>query len=360
MSLNKVSLEKHLGPLLFRSDTSTLPTEEMLAAMSCAKLGDDGYKDDPTVNTLEELGASIVGKEASLFVPSGTMGNLIALMVHGSRGKEMIVGKDSHVLLSEQGGFSAIAGLIPKVIPLDLGVVDPEEVGKNVRKKDPKNPDTGLIWLENTHNLSGGTITPLEVIDQVGQVAQSFGVSLHMDGARIFNASVELGIPASRLVKAVDSVMFCLSKGLSAPVGSILAGSKHFILEARKVRKLLGGGMRQAGVLAAAGIVALEKMIGRLKEDNENARLLANSIFDLPGLKIDLDTVQTNMVYFDLSEIGVSSQQFANGFKEYGVVVSTRPPSKIRMVTHRHILQTDVIETAEKFRAYWQELLKSK
>ncbi len=360
MSLNKDSLEKKPGPLFFRSDTSTLPTEEMLAAMSRAKLGDDGYKDDPTVNALEELGASIAGKEASLFVPSGTMGNLIALMVHGSRGKEIIVGNDSHVLLSEQGGYTAIAGLIPKVIPLDLGVADPVEVEKNVRKNDPKNPDTGLIWLENTHNLSGGTITPVEVIDQVGQVSQSYGVPLHMDGARIFNASVELGIPASRLLRAVDSVMFCLSKGLSAPVGSILAGSKQFIQEARKVRKLLGGGMRQAGVLAAAGIVALEKMIGRLKEDNENARLLANSICDLPGLRMDLDTVQTNMVYFDLSGIGVSSQQFAEGFKEYGVVVSTRPPSKIRMVTHRQISQTDVLETAEKIRIYWNELVKKK
>jgi len=293
------------------------------------------------------LGASIAGKEASLFVPSGTMGNLIALMVHSTRGKEMIVGKDSHVLLSEQGGYSAIAGLIPKAIPLDLGVVDPEEVEKNVRKNDPKNPDTGLIWLENTHNLSGGTITPLEVIDQVGQVAQSYGVSLHMDGARIFNASVELGIPASRLVRAVDSVMFCLSKGLGAPVGSMLAGSSDLIARARKYRKMLGGGMRQAGILAAAGLVALGA-VDRLAEDHANARLLAEKLAAVPGVEIDLDRVQTNIVVADVSGTGMSAREYIGTLRERGVLASPFGPTLVRFVTHLDVSREDVEYAVEK------------
>ena len=328
-----------------RSDTVTLPTDEMREAMNNAEVGDDVYQEDPTVNQLEELAANKVGKGAALFIPSGTMGNLIAVLTHCQRGDEVIVEMDSHIYYYEVGGMSAVAGVIPRLIIGNKGIPDPQDIKMALRDENLHYPKTTLICLENTHNRAGGTITPPEVIEEICRLAHQQNIQVHLDGARIFNAAIALNIQPALLTKNVDSLMFCLSKGLSAPVGSILAGSKEFIQRARKNRKMLGGGMRQAGILAAAGIIALEQMMERLKEDHKNARILGEGLANISGIKVDLETVQTNMVYFDLQESGMDTYQFLPKLAKYNILGLPRPPTKVRLVTHYGISEEDIYAT---------------
>ena len=328
-----------------RSDTVTLPTDEMREAMNNAEVGDDCYQEDPTVNQLEELAAKKAGKEAALFVPSGTMGNLIAVLTHCQRGDEVILEIDSHLYYYEVGSISAVAGVIPRLITGDKGIPDPQGIKMALRDENIHYPKTTLICLENTHNRAGGTITPPEVIEEICRLAHQRNIQVHLDGARIFNAAIALNIEPALLVKNVDSVMFCLSKGLSAPVGSILAGPKEFIQRARKNRKMLGGGMRQAGILAAAGIIALEQMMERLKEDHKNARILGEGLAHISGIKVDLETVQTNMVYLDLQESSMDTYQFLPKLAKYNILGSPRPPTKVRLVTHYGISEEDIYAT---------------
>ncbi len=328
-----------------RSDTVTLPTDEMREAMNNAEVGDDVFQEDPTVNQLEELAAKKVGKEAALFVPSGTMGNLIAVLTHCQRGDEVILDIDSHLYYYEVGSISAVAGVIPRLITGDKGIPDPQDIKRALRDENIHYPKTTLICLENTHNRAGGTITPPEVIEEIYQLAHQRNIQVHLDGARIFNAAIALNIEPALLTKNVDSVMFCLSKGLSAPVGSILAGAKEFIQRARKNRKMLGGGMRQAGILAAAGIIALEQMMERLKEDHKNARILGEGLANISAIKVDLETIQTNMVYFDLQESGMDTYQFLPKLAKYNILGLPRPPTKVRLVTHYGISEEDIYAT---------------
>jgi len=333
-----------------RSDTQTLPTEEMLDAMRNAPLGDDVFGEDPTVNRLEKLSAEKLGKEAALFVASGTMGNLCALMSHTRPGDEIIVEADSHTYYYEVGGFAALAGLSPRFIRGKNGIIDVNQIEQALRPKDLHFPPTTLLCLENSHNRGGGTVYPIKLTDEIGQFAHEQGLKVHLDGARIFNAAIALKTDVKELVKNVDSVMFCLSKGLSAPVGSVLVGNTDFIIRARKIRKMLGGGMRQAGVLAAAGIIAVEKMVERLKDDHANARFLAEELNKLDGLKIDLETVQTNMIYCDIGHLEVTVPEFLEKLKNKGILVSPVPPTKVRLVTNRHVSRKDITKTVEVFK----------
>jgi len=317
----------------------------MREAMNNAEVGDDVYQEDPTVNQLEELAANKLGKEAALFVPSGTMGNLIAVLTHCQRGDEVILETDSHIYYYEVGGMSAVAGVIPWLIVGDKGIPDPQGIKRALRDKNLHYPKTTLICLENTHNRAGGTIIPPKVTEEICQLAHQRNIAVHLDGARIFNAAIALDVEPALLTKNVDSVMFCLSKGLSAPVGSILAGSKEFIQRARKNRKMLGGGMRQAGILAAAGIIAIENMVERLEEDHKNAQILGEGLTDMNGIKVDLETIPTNMVYFDLQGSGMDTYQFLPKLAEYNILGSPRPPSKVRLVTHYGISEDDIYTT---------------
>lgn len=338
-----------------RSDTQTLPTEEMLEKIINAPLGDDVFGEDPTVNKLERMSAERLGKEAAMFVASGTMGNLCALMSHTRPGDEVILEAESHTYFYEVGGFSALAGLSPRLVKGENGIMSVDKIRKAIRPDDIHFPPATLLCIENTHNRGGGTVYPVLLMDEIAIFAHEQGLKVHIDGARIFNAAVALGVEVKELVKNADSVMFCLSKGLSAPVGSMLAGNKPFIERARKVRKMLGGGMRQAGVIAAAGIVALEKMVDRLADDHYNARFIAEELVKVRGLAIDLNTVQTNMVYCDIGQLKVTAKQLAELLREKDVLVSAVPPSKIRLVTNRHISREDakkavtvIKEVAEK------------
>ena len=341
----KLNKRINLKKIDLRSDTVTLPTDEMRDAMNNAKVGDDVYQEDPTVNRLEELGAKKMGKEGALFVPSGTMGNLLAVLTHCQRGDEVILEMDSHIYYYEVGGMSAVAGVIPRLIIGDKGIPDIQNIKLALRDENLHYPKTTLICLENTHNRAGGTIIPPMLTTEICQLAHQQNIAVHLDGARIFNAAIALNIEPVLLAKNVDSVMFCLSKGLSAPVGSILAGSKEFIQRARKNRKMLGGGMRQAGILAAAGIVALEKMVDRLKEDHKNARILGEGLADISGIKVDLETIQTNMACFDLIKSGMDTYQFLPKLAEYNILGSPRPPAKVRLVTHYGISENDIYAT---------------
>jgi len=328
-----------------RSDTVTLPTEEMREAMRNAVVGDDVYEEDPSVNNLEELAARKVGKEAALFVASGTMGNLIAVLTHCQRGEEAILEAESHIYYYEVGGISALAGVIPRLVVGNNGIPDPEDLKKILREENIHYPKTRLICLENTHNRAGGTIIPPKVMEEICYLGHQKKISIHLDGARIFNAAVALQVEPALLTKDVDTVMFCLSKGLSAPVGSILAGDGEFIKKARKNRKMLGGGMRQAGILAAAGIIALEKMIDRLEEDHQNARLLGEGLAQIPGIKVDLSTVQTNMVNLEIQKDGWDTFKFLKELVQYNILGSPRPPFKVRLVTHYGISKEDILVT---------------
>ena len=320
-----------------RSDTVTLPTEEMLEAIRNAELGDDVYGEDPTVNRLEEMAAKKMGKEAALLVTSGTQANLVSVMSNTKRGDCAILEAECHIYHYEVGSISAIAGVLPWPIKGEMGILDPRDVENAIKPKNIHLPETTLICIENTHNRYGGTIVPPESVKALHKVAEEHGLRLYMDGARIFNAAVALKVDVREFTRHVDNLMFCLSKGLSCPVGSLVVGDEEFIERARKVRKILGGGMRQAGIIAAPGIIALEKMIGRLEEDHENARLLAEGLSRIEGISIDLKTVQTNIVLFDVGGLGVTSERFVSMLRERGVLALPRERTGVRMVTHRGI-----------------------
>lgn len=325
------------------SDTFTLPTDEMRKAMYESVVGDDVYEEDPTVNKLEKLAAEIVGKEAALFVPSGTMGNLIAMMVHCNRGEEVIVESEAHIYYYEVGSIGSVAGLTPRFVKGEDGIITCKDVESALREEDIHYPNTGLICLESPHNRGGGTVMPLETMDEIYKLAKERKLKVHLDGSRIFNAAHFLQVDVSEITSKVDSLMFCLSKGLSAPVGSMLCGTNEFIEKSRKIRKLVGGGMRQAGVIAAPAIVALNTMIERLKDDNKNAKDLAKGLSSIPGIKIDLDKVHTNILIFDISDLKVTSKEFRDKlYNNYKIRLSIHSPNTLRMVTHRHIDEKDV------------------
>jgi len=334
-----------------RSDTVTKPTPEMREAMAEAEVGDDVYRDDPTVNRLEEVAAEMLGKEAALFVPSGTMGNLIALLVHCQRGEEVIVGNQSHIYLNEAGGMSALGGIQP--CPLQNqpdGTLALEEILASIRSEDVHHPITRLICLENTQNICGGVPLTPAYTRQVGEIARQHGLSLHIDGARIFNSAAAQDTPVKDLVEPADSVMFCLSKGLAAPVGSMLVGAEKFMKRARHIRKMLGGGMRQAGVLAAAGIISLERMTKRLHVDHARAKKLADGLRQVRGLVVDQNSPHTNMVYLNLSdEIRSDAQVITRKMKDSGILVDPENARRFRLVTHYWIDDAAVEKTVAAF-----------
>lgn len=316
-----------------RSDTVTHPTAEMREAMYNAEVGDDVYQDDPTINKLEEYAALVVGKEAALFVPTGTFGNQLALFTHCERGNEVILGDNCHIVQHEAGAASIIAGVQLRTLSDDENGLNPNQVEDKIRKEqDIHYPDTGLICLENA--LSNGRVVPLENMKSIHSISKKYNVPIHVDGARLFNASTHLNIDVKEITKLCDSVMFCLSKGLCAPVGSMLAGSKDFIEKARRRRKIMGGGMRQAGVLAAAGLIALQKMRHRLKEDHNNALLLADELEKIPGIHVYRDNIHINMVFFDMSDIGYSSEKLVAELYKKGIRISLEENGIMRFVTH--------------------------
>jgi threonine aldolase len=335
-----------------RSDTVTLPTPLMREAMAKAVVGDDVYGEDPTVNKLQEMGASLMGKEAGLFVPSGTMGNLVALLAHCGRGDEVILGNKAHTFLYEAGGISALGGIHSCQIPNQPdGTLILDDIRHAIRPDELHNPPTRLVALENTHNRCGGVALSVEYTRSVGELVKERDLSLHMDGARIFNAAVSLGVSARELAEPADSISFCISKALCAPVGSILCGSRLFIDRARRMRKQLGGGMRQAGILAAAGIVALETMIDRLAEDHLRAKRLGRELSQLPGLKLDPGSPQTNMIFCSLSDaIKKDAQQVAEELSELGVRVGIVGSRSFRIVLHYWIDDAALVRTEDAFR----------
>lgn len=326
-----------------RSDTVTLPSDKMREAMVRAELGDDVFGEDPTVNRLQQMAAERVGKEAGLLVVSGTMGNLASILTHCRRGEEVILGDQSHTFLYEGGGISALGGVHPHTVSNQPdGTLRLEDIEAAIRPDNVHFPRTRLICLENTHNRCYGTPLRPEYMEAVGELARRHGLAIHLDGARIFNAATALGVDVKELTRCADSITFCLSKGLAAPVGSVLCGSKAFIGEARRTRKVLGGGMRQAGVLAAAGIVALEKMIDRLREDHDNAMRLARGIARIDGLSIDLAHVHTDIVYFEVVRDGLTAEELAKRLDGHGVRMLSVGPKRIRAVTHYGITADDI------------------
>jgi threonine aldolase len=330
-----------------RSDTKTMPTAEMRLAMYKAELGDDVDGEDPSVNRLEEMAAEMLGKEAAIYTASGIMSNLLAILTHTRPGEEIIIGSESHIFWYEVGGASTLGGVIMRTIPNDTdGTISPDDLTKAIREKDLDFPETALFCLENTHNRCGGRVLGEEYTSSICKLAHAQGLKVHIDGARIFNSAVYLGIAASRLAKDSDSVCFCLSKNLSAPVGSLLCGSGDFIRRARKWRRMLGGGMRQAGVIAAAGIIALEQMVDRLFIDHENARLLAEGLAKIPGITIHPERVQTNIVLFEPPE-NLNPEEFLLATKERGVLLGSMGGRTIRAVTHRHISRDDIQTSIE-------------
>ena len=333
-----------------RSDTITLPTKEMLDAITCAELGDDVFQEDPTVNRLEDLAATKFNKEAALFVPSGTMANLVAVLSHCQRGDEVILGDQAHTFLYEAGGISAFGGVHSRQIPnQEDGTLLLEDIKKSIRKEDVHFPPTRLICLENTHNRCLGMPLSVDYTNSVTEIAKNNSLSVHVDGARIFNAAVSLDVSVTELTDNIDSVSFCLSKGLSAPAGSMLCGNKDFIEKARRNRKALGGGMRQAGVLAAAGLVALEKMTDRIIDDHENARTLAEGISNIDGIRINLDRVKTNIIYFSLDHPKVGGALLLEKMAEKNIHFFELGPSWFRLVTHAGVSKDDVDDIVREF-----------
>ncbi|MBA2246554.1 MAG: aminotransferase class I/II-fold pyridoxal phosphate-dependent enzyme [Chloroflexia bacterium] len=309
----------------------------MRAAMAEAIVGDDQYGEDPTVNALESRAAELMGKDAAVFVPSGTMGNLTAILAHCGRGDEAIIGDESHILWYESGGPATLGGIPLFTLRTDrLGLFDLDQLDGAIRTDRPGYPRTGVVCIENTHNRCGGVVVPMAFMRTIRDLAHRRGVAVHLDGARIFNAAVSLGLPPATIAAEADSVQFCLSKGLGAPVGSIVAGSEEFIVSVRKQRKVLGGAMRQAGVLAAAGLVGLETMIDRLPDDHQRAQTLAAGLAGIPGVAVDLETVQTNIVVFKMPA-GLDQGKVAARCKELGLIVSDYGARGLRMVTHFEI-----------------------
>jgi len=329
-----------------RSDTITLPTEEMRRAMYEAEVGDDVHREDPTVNRLEELAAEVMGKEAALFTTSGTMSNLLGVLSNTRPGNEIILGSEAHMLWYEVGGASTLGGVVIRTVPNDEdGRLDPTDVEKAIRAENIHFPTSTLLCLENTHNRCGGAVLTREYTGEISGLAHQHGLLVHLDGARIFNAAVALGVPARELTAPADTVGFCLSKGLSAPVGSLFCGTKGAVERARKWRKMLGGGMRQAGVIAAAGIVAVEKMVDRLAEDHANARRLAEGLAQIPGFSVRPEKVPTNIVNFE-SPAKVSD--FVIKIGERGVKFLSRSGRSVRAVTNRMVSAEDIEEALKR------------
>jgi threonine aldolase len=329
----------------FRSDTVTWPTPAMREAMATASVGDDVYGEDPTVNELEALAAAKVGKEAAVFVASGTMGNLAAILSHAGRGDQAIVGVDAHTYRSEAGGMSALGGVVPRPLPADFeGKMNLQEIESAIEKDDPHYAQTRLILLENTFARKNGAPLDVDYFVEIRRLADRYGLNVHLDGARLFNASTALGIAATDLTRHIDSVTFCLSKGLCAPVGSVLCGSEQFILEARRARKILGGSMRQAGILAAAGIIALNEMIDRLPEDHAKAKRLADGLAQIPGIRLDPGLIKTNIVFFELDdEVGMTTAEICKVLQqEANTLIGEAGCREFRAVTHYWIKEEDV------------------
>jgi len=334
-----------------RSDTVTLPTEEMLEAIRTAELGDDVYGEDPTVNRLEELAAKKMGKEAALLTTSGTQANLVSVLSQTKLGDEVILEADAHLYYYESGAFSTLGSLIPRLVRGHLGVMTPQDIEAALRPPDIHIPPTSLICIENSHNRAGGTVWSPSQIKDVFDFAKGHGLSVHMDGARVFNAAVAQNLDVRDFTRYVDTLMFCLSKGLSAPVGSLAVGDREFIDRARRYRKMLGGGMRQAGVIAAPGIIAIEKMVDRLKDDHANAKMLAKGLTKIEGISLDPSHVQTNIVLYDVAGLGVSGEEWVAKINEFGVKAGAQEAGRVRMVTHRGIEKEDIeytLSVAEK------------
>ena len=333
-----------------RSDTVTKPTPAMRQAMARAEVGDDVFGEDPTVRELEETGAAMVGKEAALFVASGTMGNQVSVMTHAARGEEIIVETEAHLYYYEAGALAVLAGVQVWPIASERGYLAPERIAAGIRGDNIHFPRTALLCLENTHNRHGGALLTVEQMAAMAAAAHTHGVPVHLDGARLFNAAAALGVSAASLAGSVDSVMFCLSKGLCAPVGSLLAGSKEFVARARRHRKQLGGGMRQAGILAAAGLIGLREMAPRLAEDHANARRLVEGLASIRGLAVDPSAVRTNIVVFSVAPLGLTSEEFLARLASRGVLGVSFGPETVRFVTH-HDVETRQIDEALKMTA---------
>lgn len=326
-----------------RSDTITRPTPAMRAAMAAAEVGDDVLGDDPTVIRLEEMAAARLGKEAGLFVASGTMGNLVSLLAQCGRGAEVILGDQAHTYIYEQGGLAALGGIHPRVARTQLdGTLDLDEVRSLIRVDDVHQPHTRLITVENTHNRCGGVALTAGYMRALGELARAHGLLVHVDGARIFNAAVALGVDVKELTADADSVTFCLSKGLAAPIGSVIVGSRPFIAEARRARKIVGGGMRQVGVIAAAGIVALEQMVDRLAEDHAAARALAAGLAELPGIEVEPVTPRTNILFFRIMRPDLDAPALADRLDAAGVRMLALDPRRVRAVLNYHVTAADI------------------
>lgn len=330
-----------------RSDTVTTPTEAMREAIRTAAVGDDVYGEDPTVNRLEVLAAERLGKEAALFVPSGTMGNQVALMTHAGRGQEIILEETCHIFNFSVGGPAFLGGILTRTLRGSYGILDAESIRQAIRTESLHTPGTALICLESPTNRGGGTIYPLSLLQEIFALARHAGIRVHLDGARIFNAVTATGVPASEFARSADSIMFCLSKGLAAPVGSLVVGGHDFIRRARRFRKLLGGGMRQAGMIAAAGIVALDTMVDRLREDHENARLLAEGLSRIEGIEIDLKRVQTNIVIFAVRHPSMNASLLTQRLREERILVHHMSADAIRCLTHKDVCRQDIFQALE-------------
>ena len=330
----------------YRSDTVTKPTEKMRKAMYEAEVGDDVLGEDPTIKKLQEKACELTGKEAALFVPSGTMGNQIAVKVHTKPGEEIILERLSHIFIHELAGAAVHSGVQTRILKGTKGIIAPSEIKRNISEEDDHCPGTSLICIENPHNMAGGVVTPIETMKEYREIAEKHNLKIHLDGARIFNAALYLGVDVKEILKYVDSVTFCLSKNLCAPVGSILCGTKEFIKKAHRIRKMFGGGMRQAGILGAAGLIALDDMRKRLNEDHDNARLLAEGISKIQCFDIDLSTVQTNMVFFNIKK----AEEIVKKLEEKGILTWNTSSERIRMVIHYYITKEDILFTIEELK----------
>jgi len=325
-----------------RSDTVTKPSPAMRKAMAGAEVGDDVYIEDPTANRLQALAAEIFGREAGLFVPSGSMGNLTCIMAQASHGQEVICEAAGHIYNYEMASMSALAGVLPRVVPTEDGIMSWEQIAPAIRERAYYRPQSALVALENTHNMAGGTVYPTSRAREICDKSHEAGLKVHLDGARVFNAAVYLGENVAEMTKKFDSIQFCFSKGLGAPVGSMIVGTKDLIEHCRVIRKMLGGGMRQVGVLAAAALVALEEGPKRLHVDHENAQLLAQGLANIPRIRIQPEKVQTNIVLFDVSETGLTSTEFLKRLSERKVLGGPVDARRIRMVTHLDVDRNDI------------------
>ncbi|MEZ4711908.1 MAG: low-specificity L-threonine aldolase [Caldilineaceae bacterium] len=340
-----------IAPIDLRSDTVTKPTPAMRQAMFEAEVGDDVYGEDPTVNRLEAMVAELLGKEAALYVSSGTQGNLVSVLAHCGRGDEIVLGDKAHIFRSEQAGAAALGGISFHTVPNQPdGTLDLAQAAQAIRADNEHFPITSLLCLENTQNSCGGRALPVAYMDAAGDLAHAHGIKLHVDGARLWNAAVALNVSPKRLLQNADSVSVCLSKGLSAPVGSVVAGSAEFIRKARRMRKVAGGGMRQAGMIASAGIVAVSDMIERLADDHANAKVLAQGLSALDGIQVNADEIETNIVYFDLVRDDITPAQLSNALKERGVLLNPSGGARMRAVTHHPLTESDMHTTLDAFK----------